>query len=116
MTTSPGAGRAAAVVKLKVESAFGLSGGSVVSSSDTPVLETVTLHNSPGAKSTAGFTVQVVLPASAVAESACTPELAHEIEKAPAAPTGSLKVAETLASTGTAVALSAGAVDCTVGA
>ena len=74
------------------------------------------MHGSPAAKSAAGFTVQVVLAASAVAESEWTPEVAHEIEKALDAPTGSLKVAETLESTATPVAPFVGVVEETLGA
>jgi hypothetical protein len=105
----------AAVVNEKVRSAASESGGSMVSTSATPLAETVTVHASPAPKGAVGVIVKVVGPPETMTTWA--PLVSHEIETAPlASVTGSSNPIVTTASVATPVAPSAGDVDTTDGA
>ena len=99
----------------KMRSTAIVSGGSFVSTSFTPWSSTVTVHVSPTTKSVSGSSVYDAGAPESV--NVWAPLVAHEIVNvAVDTLTGSLKVMETLESTGTSVALLAGAVLSTDGA
>ena len=91
-----------------------MSGGSIVSWSDTPAARIVTVQVSLAARVWAmSITYEVGPP---VTEAVCRPEVLHAIVYQTMTFTGSLKLTVMFESTGTPVAPSAGSVDCTVGA
>src|SRR5262245_55716199 len=98
MTTLPGVGAGAAVVKLKMLSAAIVSGGSSVSWSVTFAATMVTVQFSLEAKSEVGSRVNVVGPPETVA--AWVPDVPQTIEnQEPVTFTGSLNVTEMFALT-----------------
>src|SRR5712691_1762294 len=110
-----GGGGGSTVAKLHVSSPAMVSGGSIVSWSDTWAPTIVTVHVSPWTKLTSGSRANVVGPPETVA--VWEPLVPHEIEyQAPVTFTGSLNVTATFASTATPVAPLAGERAVTVGA
>src|SRR5438128_8237511 len=92
-----------------------VSGGSLVSWSDTFAAKTVTVQVSPWTKSVSGSRVKVVGPPLTAA--VCPSLVPHEIEyQLPVTSTGSVNVIEMFASTATSVAPFAGDVLATAGA
>src|SRR5438876_11432629 len=92
-----------------------VSGGSLVSWSDTFAAKTVTVQVSPWTKSVSGSRVKVVGPPLTAA--VCPSLVPHEIEyQLPVTSTGSVNVMETFAFTATSVAPFAGLVLAIAGA